>query len=535
MARLQALGKLKQALLDEVEKVNCLLEYNQDKTRQIWSMLEAHAARNIKSPRVKSINLSTVHRRPYFVDAAGETPPTSAMERRKEDIIEKFRPRPPWTEAERLRLRRALRTVAKRRLVRARVAEAKRAVASTRHAKLHSDAKLISDLNKLQHVLEDDAECEANIASGVDWEQLSEEFFPPPKRRGYTKAGVAVLGRSAHECRIQWLAFEDPNINRGPWSKQEELALLNAVRARGGRDWQQISRDLQTAVPESRRTPFACLRQFQSKGNASLLRSKWEPAEDERLREIMGQYGRSNLQKVAAEMPGRSLSQILHRWDRYVRPGIVGRKPWTAEQDLRVRLGMHAYGERYTLIQTLVPGRTDIQINERWKNVLRPGLNRSPWVAEEDTALLAAVRNMFDPEKGIHGEVKWKVVAVQLGGARTDSQCWHRWRSLVPKDVATKYQRDAGLRKINVSGRSNCSPSELYRFRTIAAQATAACARHPHPSPPVPPPEPPSAPPRAPPPEQTLTAPSAEAPADDAPVIPLAFAPSGVPVENPAT
>ena len=79
-----------------------------------------------------------------------------------------------------------------------------------------------------------------------------------------------------------------------------------------------------------------------------------------------------------------------------------------------------------------MPGRTDVQVRERWCNVLDPGLTKAPWGEAEDAALRAAIAALT-PAGG--GRVPWAAVAARVP-PRTDAQCTLRWRKLQKMDAA---------------------------------------------------------------------------------------------------
>jgi len=68
-----------------------------------------------------------------------------------------------------------------------------------------------------------------------------------------------------------------------------------------------------------------------------------------------------------------------------------------------------------------MPGRTDVQCLHRWKKVLRPGLIKGPWTPEEDAAMVVLLKKQ-DQEN-----IKWSVIATELGGGRLGKQCRERW------------------------------------------------------------------------------------------------------------
>jgi hypothetical protein len=65
-------------------------------------------------------------------------------------------------------------------------------------------------------------------------------------------------------------------------------------------------------------------------------------------------------------------------------PPIGGR--WTSEEDEHLRQIVREHSaESWRKVATLLrPTRTDVQCLHRWNKVLRPGLQKGVWSAEED-------------------------------------------------------------------------------------------------------------------------------------------------------
>ncbi|KAL4880301.1 hypothetical protein BJY04DRAFT_219297 [Aspergillus karnatakaensis] len=59
----------------------------------------------------------------------------------------------------------------------------------------------------------------------------------------WTKVAEMVGSRHPDQCAKRWRHSLDPNVNRSPWTEEEDHALVKAVQ-RFGRDWKQIGREL---------------------------------------------------------------------------------------------------------------------------------------------------------------------------------------------------------------------------------------------------------------------------------------------------
>ncbi|KAL0206619.1 hypothetical protein P9112_001926 [Eukaryota sp. TZLM1-RC] len=69
-------------------------------------------------------------------------------------------------------------------------------------------------------------------------------------------------------------------------------------------------------------------------------------------------------------------------------------------------------------------GKTPDQCSQRWHRVLKPGIKKGHWAADEDQSLANAVANF--------GTKNWKQVATLING-RTDIQCRYRWHRICNK------------------------------------------------------------------------------------------------------
>lgn len=229
--------------------------------------------------------------------------------------------------------------------------------------------------------------------------------------------GVAarVKGRSAGACRVQWSALQRP---RAParWTRAEERRLLELAQAHGGYGWHDVARELGNG-----RTALECFRRYQRALNPSMLRVAWTAGEDAALLKAVRLLGTHHWwQQVAEALPGRTPRQCQLRWAQTVRPGIVSGH-FSAAEDARLALAVRACGESWAEVARLVPGRTPSMVRERWVNVIGPQVRREAWSPAEDAALLRAV--------AAHGSGNWAAVAADVG-ARTDNQCWRRWKAL---------------------------------------------------------------------------------------------------------
>ncbi|XP_002967686.2 myb-like protein L isoform X1 [Selaginella moellendorffii] len=255
-----------------------------------------------------------------------------------------------------------------------------------------------------------------NLIDVVDWEIVSRGSLP---------------ARTAKECKARWINFEDKLINHGPWSKAEDLQLLSIAKEFGFAQWESVAEKLGTY-----RTPAQCLIRYQRSLNANLSLREWSREDDEQLKLAVDMCGEKDWQNVAACLEGRTGQQAMHRWKEVLRGKKRGR--WSLEEDKRLKCAVMVCGpHQWKSVAAHVPGRSETQCRERWRNVLDPKLSFDMWSPEEDEKLEEAVEKF-----GMH---KWSSVA-EVMSPRTDNQCWRRWMALHPESKES-FHREVVLKK----------------------------------------------------------------------------------------
>lgn len=94
--------------------------------------------------------------------------------------------------------------------------------------------------------------------------------------------------------------------------------------------------------------------------------------EDKMLKKAVSDVGDNDWEKVAMLLPNRTPRQCRDRWNKYLSPNIRG-SMWTDEEDQLLLSLIQKYGNKWSKISTFIKGRSDINIKNRYKQLVSQG------------------------------------------------------------------------------------------------------------------------------------------------------------------
>ncbi|KAG2378069.1 hypothetical protein C9374_008691 [Naegleria lovaniensis] len=139
---------------------------------------------------------------------------------------------------------------------------------------------------------------------------------------------------------------------KGGWSEEEDEMLRRAVQLYGGKNWKKIAETLQN------RTSVQCLHRWQKVLNPNLVKGPWTKEEDETILQLVKTYGAENWSMIASHLPGRIGKQCRERWYNHLDPNIK-KDPWTEEEEQLLLEAQRKLGNKWAEISKQIPGRTD--------------------------------------------------------------------------------------------------------------------------------------------------------------------------------
>nr|UYF11793.1 MYB DNA-binding protein [Fagopyrum esculentum] len=108
-----------------------------------------------------------------------------------------------------------------------------------------------------------------------------------------------------------------------------------------------------------------------SRDNPShIIRPRWTTDEDTMLKKMANKYDGANWALISKFIPGRTEKSCRHRWLNNFAPKLIQGK-FTDEEDAVIIKAYAKFGSQWSRIAKELVGRTDSQIKNHWKSILR--------------------------------------------------------------------------------------------------------------------------------------------------------------------
>lgn len=130
-----------------------------------------------------------------------------------------------------------------------------------------------------------------NSDSTVNWKG-AESHFP---------------GKTSQQIFERWTKVLDPSLLKGSWRREEDEIIIKFVHTYGCKSWTKLAKMLPGRIGKQ------CRERWINHLNPEINKGPWTAEEDHQLMLLHEQYGNS-WSKIAAHMPSRADNMIKNRW-----------------------------------------------------------------------------------------------------------------------------------------------------------------------------------------------------------------------------